>query len=236
MAHLLGAVTGLTLLGYMLTAIPGVVVELVRRGTPDVVFYTTPLQPVVALSIDDGPSAATPEILAVLEEHGVRATFFVIGNQLRQYPELAERMTAVGHELGHHMMYDEPSIGLPAEAFLARFDSVDSKLRELGGSRLFRPGSGWFDDRMVEVAAARGYRTVLGSIYPFDAHLPFPGFASWYVLEHTVPGDIIVLHDGAERGLRTAEVLRRVLPELRRRGYEIVTVSELLERSQRPKR
>ncbi|MEX2283412.1 MAG: hypothetical protein WEE89_13095 [Gemmatimonadota bacterium] len=81
---------------------------------------------------------------------------------------------------------------------------------------------------MVRVAAERGYRTVLGSVYPFDAQIPLPRFLSWYILQTVRPGGIIILHDGPERGPRTAEVLRRVLPALSSRGYQVVSLSELL--------
>jgi len=223
-----GIMIGFTLAGAVLNALPTLIVELVRRDSPDVVFSADTSRPVLALSIDDGPSPATAEILDVLREHGVHATFFVIGEQLAAWPELAARIVAEGHELGHHMLRDEPSIHLPPDSFVAHFERVDAKLDELGGSTLFRPGSGWFDDRMVAAASLRGYRTVLGSIYPFDAHLPSPRFASWFVLQQAAPGGIVVLHDGAERGVRTAEVLRRVLPTLQRRGFDVVTVSDLL--------
>jgi peptidoglycan-N-acetylglucosamine deacetylase len=227
-----GIMMGFTLAGALINALPPLVVELVRRDAPDVVFSVDTSRPAIALTIDDGPSEATPEILDVLREHGVKATFFVIGEQLTAWPELTERILAEGHELGHHMLRDEPSIELPADTFVTHFDRVDAKLDDLGGSALFRPGSGWFDERMVAEASLRGYRTVLGSIYPFDAHLPFPRFASWFVMQQAAPGGIIVLHDGQERGVRTAEVLRRILPGLQRRGFQVVPVSALLEGDQ----
>lgn len=219
---------GFTLAGAVLNGLPTLIVELVRRDSPEVVFSADTPRPMIGLSIDDGPSPATAEILDVLRQYNVRATFFVIGEQLTAWPELAERIVAEGHELGHHMLRDEPSIELPPDSFVAHFERVDAKLEALGGSTLFRPGSGWFDERMVAEASLRGYRTVLGSIYPFDAHLPFPRFASWFVQQQAAPGGIVVLHDGAERGVRTAEVLRRVLPSLQRKGFDVVTVSELL--------
>jgi peptidoglycan-N-acetylglucosamine deacetylase len=228
MAELVRAVFGLALGGALLTAIPILAVEWARRQSPDVVFYAETSRPVVALTVDDGPSAATAEILDVLDEHGVHATFFVIGSHLDEHPDVLARLIADGHELGHHMMHDERSIDLPPDTFAARFATMDSMLSELGGSHVFRPGSGWYDDRIVATAARHGYRTVLGSVYPFDAQLPLPRLASWYVLRHAAPGAIVVLHDGAERGPRTAEVLRRVLPELHRRGYEVVPVSTML--------
>ncbi len=188
----------------------------------------------VALSIDDGPSESTPELLRILEAHGARATFFVLGEEVERSPGLAEAIVAEGHELGHHMMEDVPSRSLAPEVFEERFDRTHGILEAHGGATLFRPGSGWYDQRMLRVAAARGYRTVLGSVYPFDAQLPFPGLLSRLVLTVTGPGSIVILHEGQGRGGRTAEVLRAVLPELHRRGYQVVTVSELLAKGEAP--
>lgn len=220
---------GLTAVGSAVTALPTLVMEWKRAESPEVLFYVGTEAPTVALTIDDGPSEATSEILDVLADNDARATFFVIGENVRERPDLTRRLVAEGHELGHHMMVDEPSIDLADETFRARFDEMDAILDELGGSDVFRPASGWYDDRMVEHAAGFGYRTVLGSVYPFDAQIPFPKLSTWYMQQLTSPGSILILHDGPERGLRTAAVLRALLPELRARGIEVVPVSGLKE-------
>lgn len=231
MSFAISILIGLSFLGSAVVALPNLAVELARRGTPEVVFSVEAPEPMVALTIDDGPSSATPELLEILEEHQAKATFFLIGENVDAFPAEARRIREAGHELGHHMMEDQPSRDLSKSEFEERFDAMDERLDALGGSRVFRPGSGWYDDRMIEVAAQRGYRTVLGSVYPFDAQISSSGFASWYVLQNIVPGSVVVLHDGQERGVRTADVLRSVLPTLRQRGYRIVTVSELLAAS-----
>jgi peptidoglycan-N-acetylglucosamine deacetylase len=227
---MLVVLAGLGSIGVAAVSLPAAVVALAHRSANGVVFRIDTEEKIVALSIDDGPAAATAEILELLAEHDARATFFVIGEQVRQHPELTRRIRALGHELGHHMMRDEPSIRLEPEAFREDFRALDELLAGYGGSRLFRPGSGWFDQRMIEVAAARGYQTVLGSVYPFDAQLPFAGFTRWYIRRNVAPGSILVLHDGEERGARTVAVLRDILPELRRAGYRVVPVSDLLAR------
>lgn len=219
---------GLAFLGSALVAVPNLVVEWAKRSSPDVVFSVVTGEKVVALSIDDGPSAATPEILAVLDEHGARATFFLIGEHLEQRQGVARRIVEGGHEVGHHMMEDRPSKDLSEAEFETRFEQMHQLLTEVGGSEVFRPGSGWYDERMVRFAEARGYRTVLGSVYPFDAHVPWPRVLTWYVRQSLGPGAILVLHDGPERGVRTAAVLRSILPELTARGYRVVTVPDLL--------
>lgn len=231
MKVLLSVLIGVALLGLAAVTAPRVAVMWAQWRSPEVVFSVSTDDRVVALTLDDGPSSATPRLLDVLAKHGARATFFLIGEHLRERPEVARRIVEEGHEVGHHMMEDRPSRALSGEAFEARFEAMDELLDDLGGSDVFRPGAGWYDDRMVREVRERGYRTVLGSVYPFDVHLPAPRLLSWYVLRSTGPGAILVLHDGPERGLRTAEILDRVLPELRRRGYRIVTVSTLLSRA-----
>jgi len=223
------ALIGFGVFGSGALVIPPLLLGVVRRASPRVVFSVPVEERVVALTIDDGPSSSTAEILEVLDAHESRATFFLIGENVDRAPETARRIIDSGHEAAHHMMRNEPSIRLPAAEFDAQFEAMDRRLIELGGVRLFRPGSGWYDEDMVQAVEARGYRLVLGDVYPFDAHIPFTSFLSWYILRNVAPGSIIVLHDGAGRGRRTAEVLRAVLPELRRRGYRVVTATELLE-------
>jgi peptidoglycan/xylan/chitin deacetylase (PgdA/CDA1 family) len=233
MRRTISATIGFSLIGTGVLAIPTLAipalgVAIARRISPEVIFAAPAQDSLVALTIDDGPSTATAEIMEVLEANDAHATFFVIGENVNRMPETAKSLVAEGHEIAHHMMRNEPSIRLSPEAFQAQFHAMDRILDELGGVRWFRPGSGWYNDRMLRSVAARGYRLVLGSVYPFDAQLPFPAFAARYVRNNVTPGSIIVLHDGPTRGRRTAAVLRTVLPELRSRGYRIVTVSQLV--------
>ncbi len=204
------------------------VIGIAERLAPEVVFTVPVEERVVALTIDDGPSDETPEILRVLGDHGAGATFFVLGSAVASRPELARAIVAAGHELGHHMMDDRPSVRLTEEAFAVEFDAAHAILGRFGGSTVFRPGSGWFDGPMVQFAAEHGYRTVLGSVHPFDAHLFAGDLAARYLVEAARPGAILVLHEAEGRGVRAAEVLRTVLPELAEMGYRVVPVSELL--------
>lgn len=221
-------VVGLAILSLALIAAPALVVEWIQRSSPEVVFQVPTDEQVVALTIDDGPSASTLEILGVLREHDAQATFFVIGAQAEAHPELIREILDAGHEVGNHMMEDVPSRGLPEAEFEARFQAMDRILESHGGSRLFRPASGWYDDEMVEFAREQGYLTILGSVYPFDAQVPSSGFSSWFVRQHAGPGDIVVLHEGLGRGVRTAEALRTILPDLKKQGYDVVSVSALI--------
>ncbi len=186
----------------------------------------------IALTLDDGPDdVTTPRILAELRRHGARATFFLIGERVRGRESLVRRLVAEGHEVGNHFMQDRPTIQLDAEALARDLERSDSLLTPFGRPRWARPGSGWYSGEIVAAMARRGYRCALGSVYPYDATIPWSGYASRHILRNARPGAVIVLHDAGARGWRTAKTLRTVLPELRRRGYRVVTLSELAEKA-----
>ena len=189
----------------------------------------------VALTIDDAPDAAgTPAILDTLRAHGARATFFVITDQITNAESVMARIAGEGHEIGNHLTADRPSIRLDSAEFETDLARADSALAGFGSSRWARPGSGWYSRRMVRSIERAGYRCALGSVYPFDGSIASSWLSTRFILAHAKPGRIIVLHDRGERSRRTAKVLGRVLPELRARGYEVVTLSELTAAARTP--
>lgn len=184
---------------------------------------------VVALTIDDAPDPETThEILQVLGENSARATFFVITGRMGGQEELLREIVDAGHELGNHLTHDAPSIELAPDDFEQHLRSSKAALAPFGGARFFRPGSGYYDDAMLDIVEAEGLRCALGWVYPFDAQIPFSWTSKLWIRWGTRPGSIIILHDGGKRGRRTAQTLRAVLPVLRERGFSVVTLSELV--------
>ena len=182
----------------------------------------------VALTLDDGPDTShTRELLRVLRENDARATFFLISSRVPGNEALITAVVAEGHELGNHLTHDEASVRLAPAAFAAAVREADTVLERFAPVRWLRPASGWYDDAMLDTIEREGHRCALGSIYPYDAHQPWARVSAAYILANARPGAVIVLHEGGDRGRRTVEVLWRVLPELRARGYRIVTLSEL---------
>lgn len=186
----------------------------------------------IALTIDDGPSAATTDILAVLERYDAKATFFNISSYLAGHEAVVRQAVAAGHELGNHMSADQPSIRLtPAdfESDLLAAQKAASPYLNGAPLRWLRPGMGWYSADMLKIAQRHGYRLVLGSVFPYDTHIPFSRFAIAFILTTVSPGDIIVLHDGEGRGDRTVRTLEKVLPALQAQGYILTTVTGLIE-------
>jgi peptidoglycan-N-acetylglucosamine deacetylase len=189
-------------------------------------------EPIVALTFDDGPDArTTPKLLALLERHGARATFFLISSRVAGSEEAVAAIVRNGHELGNHFTRDEPSIRLTPGQFEAALLEADTVLSRYAPVRWARPGSGWYNGRMVATLRRHGYRCALGSVYPFDAHHPWVRFSIGYILRNVRPGSIIILHEGGARGDRTVAALSAILPALARRGYRVVSLSELMRTS-----
>lgn len=228
---------------YVIYRPPGVLIRWFAYRWPDVLWHVPlsalvrdgqgKVDKVIALTIDDAPSEFTAEILTVLKEQRAQATFFVIGGQVGGRSGLLEDVVSMGNELGNHAMHDEPSRSLKPETLTQEVKEVegyiDATYDVLGlphPRRYFRPGSGFFSTRMREQIREMGYQMVLGNVYPHDPQIPYPLVNARHVLSMVRPGSIIICHD--RRGW-TAPMLRKVLPELTRRGYRVTTVSGLLE-------
>lgn len=217
------------LVSWVIVFQPDWIVTTLAERSPGVVYFAEIEEPVVALTIDDGPDpGTTPRILDVLSQHDAHATFFLITSRVPGNEEVVARIVEEGHELANHLTIDEPSIKLDVTEFERRLLEAHDVLSEFSDIHWFRPGSGWYNAEMLSILDKHDYRCVLGSVYPFDPQLPSSWFAARYVLWNAQPGSIIVLHDHGLRGERTVTALATILPELNRRGFRVVTLSELI--------
>ncbi|KAF2740660.1 glycoside hydrolase/deacetylase [Polyplosphaeria fusca] len=212
---------------------PSLLIRYFQRRWPDVLFHVQTKEKIVALTIDDAPSAFTEEILDVLKENGAKATFFVIGGQVAGREGVLKRAVEEGHALGNHVMRDEPSRALSDEELEEQIGTVEGMINQAyedAGvpypSRYFRPGSGFFSDRMRVLVKKLGYQLVLGDIYPHDPQIPYWRINARHILSMVKPGGVIICHD---RRQWTVPMLKKVIPEIKSRGYEIATISGLLQ-------
>lgn len=191
-----------------------------------------------ALTFDDGPSAWTPAVLELLQEHGARATFFLIGSRVRERPGTARDIRAAGHELGSHTLTHPRLTELGDDEIRAEIaggiDAIDEVLGER--PRLFRAPGFHADARVLEIVSELELDAVFADVDPEDWR---PGKDSHTIFRHVLaglrPGAIVDLHDGypppptsaRDDCSPTLEALEHLLPCLRAEGYELVTVSEL---------
>jgi peptidoglycan/xylan/chitin deacetylase (PgdA/CDA1 family) len=202
---------------------------------PQVLFRAPGAGSRLALTIDDGPSPGSDQLLELLRELQVPATLFLIGDHLERGPAgFVQRALAGGHQIGNHMQVDGVSSQLDPASFAAQLLATERALQQAAAPldlRLhwFRPGGGWFHRRMLRQLNAAGYRLALASLFPLDTRHPPGWFLRRFLLLHAHPGGVIVLHDRPDTLQATLATLQRVVPLLQRRGYRFVTLDGLVQ-------
>ncbi|NIK69156.1 MULTISPECIES: polysaccharide deacetylase family protein [unclassified Paenibacillus] len=187
----------------------------------------------IALTFDDGPYPDTTEpILDLLKEYHAKATFFVVGNRVESFPETIKREIAEGHEVANHTFNHYFLQKKTYQTVQNEIMKTEQALEKVTGKKpsLFRPPGGFYNDQMLAIAKKNGYTTVLWSWHQDTNDWRSPGVQRIVnkVLNNARNGDIILLHDYVPRSVQTVEALKIILPELQRRGYEMVTVSDLI--------
>jgi peptidoglycan/xylan/chitin deacetylase (PgdA/CDA1 family) len=186
---------------------------------------------VVALTFDDGPRPGQTEaILEILERHGVRASFFMVGQNIERHRELAARVLAEGHQLGNHS-YSHHRLVFKSPSYVREeLDRTDALLRGLGveGEILFRAPNGKKLVVLPWVLSRSGRRHITFDVVPRDDAEQDVELLTSRVMESVRPGSIILFHDGGREKPGTVKAVDLVLGRLREQGYRFVTVSELL--------
>ncbi len=186
----------------------------------------------IALTFDDGPHPRyTEQILDALKENGVRATFFIIGENVELYGDsLIRRMIDEGHEIGNHTFTHPHTKGAEAESFYDEVRRTHSIMLERYGyeMKLFRPPEGYVDEKVRNIAAEMGYDIVLWSVDTRDWECAKKDTIVKNVSINAKGGDIILMHDFVSRRGYTIPALKTIIPQLKSRGLEFVTVSELI--------
>jgi peptidoglycan-N-acetylglucosamine deacetylase len=185
--------------------------------------------PYIAMTFDDGPSATlTPKLLDLLTAHHIKATFFVIGENVAEHPEIVTRAAREGHEIANHS-WSHPNFGkMSDESVRRQLQQTDDVIKSATGKRptLLRPPYGsitarekrWIHDEF-------GYDIILWDVDPYDWKRPGPAVVRARILKETRPGSIVLSHD-IHPG--TIEAMPSTFDELEAKGFKFVTVSELI--------
>jgi len=187
-----------------------------------------------ALTFDDGPGAhATARILDLLGQTGDRATFFVLGEQVRRRPALVRRMHDEGHEVAVHGDRHVTPLVLTAGALRNQVERARASIVEAGAPppRHYRPPYGVMGPRKAAYLRTLGITPVLGDVYPDDANNPGRRHIVRSALRHVRGGSILILHDASATfpltRMGTYRAVSEILAALHERGLRSVTVSHL---------
>jgi peptidoglycan/xylan/chitin deacetylase (PgdA/CDA1 family) len=191
--------------------------------------------PCIALTFDDGPHVTnTTRLLDMLAQRHVKATFFVVGENVVQYPDIMKRIVAEGHEIGNHS-WSHPNLEkMPDDKVRSQLRRTQDAILQTAGVKtdLLRPPYGAFSQRQRYWANAEfGFKTILWSVDPLDWKKPGLAVVMQRILSQTRPGGIILAHDIHPQ---TVAAMPATLDALLGRGYKFVTVSELLAMEKKP--
>src|SRR5215831_12002338 len=186
-------------------------------------------EPYIALTFDDGPSATlTPKLLDLLAAHHIKATFFVIGENVAEHPEIVARAAREGHEIANHSWSHPNFAKMSDESVRRQLQQTDDAIKSATGKRptLLRPPYGSITARQKRwIHNEFGYGIILWDVDPYDWKRPGPAVVRSRILKETGPGSIVLSHD-IHPG--TIEAMPSTFDELEAKGFKFVTVSELI--------
>lgn len=208
-----------------------------ERG-PSAIHRASVARKLVALTFDDGPDPVyTPQVLDFLADHRIHATFFVVGEQVQEYPEIVKREVKEGHSIGNHTYSHRLLTELSASEVGEEIEKGQKAIEAAVGirPRLFRSPYGRLNRMVLDSTRESGCSMILWSACIEHRLLKTPQEMADRVLNMTAPGAIILVHDGRTRFAtdRSSSVaaLKILVEELKKQGYQFVTVPELMRES-----
>jgi peptidoglycan/xylan/chitin deacetylase (PgdA/CDA1 family) len=183
----------------------------------------------IAMTFDDGPAEKlTPELLDLLAKHHIKATFFVIGQNAAEHPDIVARAAREGHEIANHS-WSHPNLGkMSDESVRRQLRQTDDAIKRATGKRptLMRPPYGSITNRQRQwIHDEFGYQIILWDVDPLDWKRPGAATVCNRIVRQTRPGSIVLSHD-IHPG--TIEAMHDTLDQLEAKGFKFVTVSELI--------
>lgn len=187
---------------------------------------------VVALTLDDGPTAVAPDVLRILADADVAATFYLNGRDLAARPDLGRAIAAAGHEIGNHTYSHRRMVFVTPRTVAAEVERTDEEIRRTGyrGPITFRPPYGKKLWTLPKYLSEHGRTTVTWDVEPDSARDANADQIVAETVDAVRPGSIILLHVMHEGRAASRAAIPRIVDELRADGYRFVTVSDLITR------
>ena len=190
-----------------------------------------PEKKVIALTFDDGPwPNSTAKVLDILKKNRIKSTFFVVGQNVKNYPDLTKQIVADGHIIANHTWHHWYH-QMNAQAAAYEVANTTDIIYQTTGVRtsLFRPPGGIMNNGVAAYAKNNKYAVIMWSADSMDYSRPAVPRLMNNIFREAKPGGIVLMHDGGGDRSHTVKALPEIISRFRKQGYEFVTVPELLE-------
>jgi peptidoglycan-N-acetylglucosamine deacetylase len=187
-------------------------------------------QKVIALTFDDGPwPKSTNDILYILQKENIKATFFLLGRNVQNFPDLTKQIVSHGHVLANHS-WNHPYHQHSPAAAAREIDRTDDIIYKTTGvkSVMFRPPGGYLNNGLAAYAASKKDTIVMWSADSQDYRASSASQIQ-NVMRDASSGGIVLMHDGGGDRRRTVSALPVIIEKLKQQGYQFVTLPELME-------
>lgn len=211
------------------------ILNLLPKKIGNIYFYGNRKTKRIALTFDDGPSKETEKLLNILKKYKSKATFFVLGKKIKGKEKSIKRIIKEGHEIGNHS-YNHYNLWFKNKKFIEKeINQTEEELKKIGiKNNLFRPPSSRMGLNLLKVCKKLKKKMIIGDTYAYDWNFPGAKKVVNKILKTVKKGSIIILHDSIEDKNTSkinkdiTEITKKIIPELKKRGYKLVRVSELL--------
>ena len=186
---------------------------------------------VIALTFDDGPwPSSTAKVLDILKKNNIKGTFFVVGQNVKNYPDLTKRVVTDGHIIANHTWHHWYHHMNAQTAAYEVANTTDIIYKTTGiKTSLFRPPGGNMRNGVAAYAKSNKYAVIMWSSDSMDYSRPGVSRLINNIFREAKPGGIVLMHDGGGDRSHTVKALPEIISRFRKQGYEFVTVPELLE-------
>lgn len=188
---------------------------------------TNKTRKLIALTFDDGPSPNTNRVLDVLKKHKVKGTFFVIGNRFEGYEDTLKRIVEEGHDIGGHSWSHLQLTNIKNKEIKKQIIDTNKMIQQITGHtpNIVRPPYGEFNDKVKKICKKSDLSIINWNVDTLDWKTKKKKKIAEMILKESRPGCIILSHDLYDATVKGLEI---AIPKLKKQGYELVTVSELL--------
>lgn len=194
------------------------------------IYYVKTEEKKLAISFDCAWGVdSTDGLLSVMEKEGVKSTFFMVEFWAKKHPEYVKKISDAGHEVGTHSATHPYMSKLSKEAIVKELTSSSSVIEEIIGKKVevFRPPYGDYNDLLINTATELGLYTIQWDVDSLDWKNLTAGEINKRVVGKVKNGSIVLFHN---QGLHTLEALPHIIKALKQKGYQFVTIGELIYR------